>query len=92
MSGNAIQTNARKPLTILIAFLAIGVLIVLLMSVSSRFFYFFEQVNQDEVGVQLESGRIQNIVGPASTAPPVCLWTCCACRARLCLLRCRTLS
>jgi regulator of protease activity HflC (stomatin/prohibitin superfamily) len=35
-----------------------------MMSVSSRFFYFFEQVAQDEVGVQFESGRIQNIVGP----------------------------
>jgi regulator of protease activity HflC (stomatin/prohibitin superfamily) len=64
MSGNTIGASGRKPLTILIAFLAVGVLIVLLMSVSSRFFYFFEQVNQDEVGVQLESGRIQNIVGP----------------------------
>jgi len=64
MSGNTVQGAARKPLTILIAFLAIGVLIVVLMSVSSRFFYFFEQVNEDEVGVQFESGRIQNIVGP----------------------------
>ena len=64
MSGNNIQLGGRKPLTILITFLAIGVLIVVLMSVSSRFFYFFEQVNQDEVGVQFESGRIQNIVGP----------------------------
>ena len=64
MSSNVKTANSRKPLTILIAFLAIGVLIVLLMSVSSRFFYFFEQVAQDEVGVQFESGRIQDIVGP----------------------------
>jgi regulator of protease activity HflC (stomatin/prohibitin superfamily) len=64
MSNNISGGNARKPLTILIAFLAIGVLLVVLMSFSSRFFYFFEQVAQDEVGVQFESGRIQNIVGP----------------------------
>ncbi len=64
MSNNINGGNARKPLTILIAFLAVGVLLVVLMSLSSRFFYFFEQVAQDEVGVQFESGRIQNIVGP----------------------------
>jgi hypothetical protein len=64
MSNHIKPANARKPLTILIVFLAIGVLLVLLMSVSSRFFYFFEQVAQDEVGVQFESGRIQDIVGP----------------------------
>jgi regulator of protease activity HflC (stomatin/prohibitin superfamily) len=64
MSNEINRTGARKPLTILLAFLGIGVLLVLLMSISSRFFYFFEQVAQDEVGIQFESGRITNIVGP----------------------------
>lgn len=64
MSNSIKPPNSRKPLTILVAFLAVGVVLVLMMSVSSRFFYFFEQVGQDEVGVQFESGRIQEIVGP----------------------------
>ncbi len=54
----------RRPLTILLVFLGIAVLGIFALSVSSRFFYFFEQVNQDEVGVQFESGRIKNVVGP----------------------------
>ena len=54
----------RRPLTILLVFLGIAVVGIFLFSVSSRFFYFFEQVNQDEVGVQFESGRIKNVVGP----------------------------
>lgn len=54
----------RKPFAILLIFLGIGAALVLMMSVSSQFFYFFEQVAQDEVGVQFESGRIKNIVGP----------------------------
>ena len=53
-----------RPLGILLIFVGIGVALIMVMSVSSRFFYFFEQVNQDEVGVQFESGRIKNIVGP----------------------------
>ena len=54
----------RRPLTILMVFLGIAVVGIILLSVSSRFFYFFEQINQDEVGVQFESGRIKNVVGP----------------------------
>jgi hypothetical protein len=54
----------RRPMAILLILLGVGFALVLLMSVSSRFFYFFEQVSQDEVGVQFESGRIKNIVGP----------------------------
>jgi len=65
MANNTKGTGIlRKPLAILLIFLGIGVALVLMMSVSSQFFYFFEQVAQDEVGVQFESGRIKNIVGP----------------------------
>jgi SPFH domain / Band 7 family len=44
----------------------IGGLIVLfvLYSFSSQFFYFFEQVQEQEVGVKFRSGRITDIVGP----------------------------
>ena len=62
-NSRAIQ-GLRRPVTILLVFLGIAVVGILLLSVSSRFFYFFEQVNQDEVGVQFESGRIKNVVGP----------------------------
>ncbi|MEZ4623106.1 MAG: SPFH domain-containing protein [Caldilineaceae bacterium] len=40
----------------------IGIFIV--YSFSSQFFYFFERVEEQEVGVKFSSGRIQDIVGP----------------------------
>lgn len=40
------------------------VLIFFLYSFSSQFFYFFEQVQEQEVGVKFRSGRIVDIVGP----------------------------
>lgn len=64
MTASDTKAGARKSIMVLIAFLGVGMLILAVMSISSRFFYFFEQVNQDEVGVQFESGRIQDIVGP----------------------------
>lgn len=44
----------------------IGVLIALFIvySFSSQFFYFFEQVREQEVGVKFRSGRIADVVGP----------------------------
>jgi hypothetical protein len=48
-----------------IAILVIGlVLLFFLYSFSSQFFYFFEQVQEQEVGVKFRSGRITDIVGP----------------------------
>src|SRR5258705_13987562 len=35
-----------------------------LLTFSRQFFYFFEKVEQQEVGVQFRSGSIYNIVGP----------------------------
>ncbi|MCB0061570.1 MAG: SPFH domain-containing protein [Caldilineaceae bacterium] len=49
--------------TILIAIVAV-VLFFLLYSFSSQFFYFFERVEEQEVGVKFRSGRISEIVGP----------------------------
>lgn len=40
------------------------VLLFFLYSFSSQFFYFFEQVQEQEVGVKFRSGRITDIVGP----------------------------
>ena len=49
-----------------IFFILIVIIIVLgvLMSFFSQFFYLFERVEEQEVGVQFESGRIVDIVGP----------------------------
>lgn len=48
----------------LIAIIAVLVLIFILYSFSSQFFYFFERVEEQEVGVKFKSGRITDIVGP----------------------------
>jgi hypothetical protein len=40
------------------------VVILILFSFTSQFVYFFERVDEDEVGVQFVSGRIKNVVGP----------------------------
>ena len=40
------------------------VLIMLVMSFSSQFVYFFERVEESEVGVRFSGGRIKDIVGP----------------------------
>lgn len=37
---------------------------VLIYSFSSQFFYFFERIEEQEVGVKFRSGRINDIVGP----------------------------
>ncbi len=49
--------------TLLIAIGAI-ILIFFVYSFSSQFFYFFERVEEQEVGVKFRSGRIADIVGP----------------------------
>lgn len=49
--------------TAIIAIVAF-VLLVLIYNFSSQFFYFFERVNEDEVGVQFQGGRIVDVVGP----------------------------
>jgi regulator of protease activity HflC (stomatin/prohibitin superfamily) len=42
----------------------IVVLLGILLSFSSQFFYLFEKVSEQEVGIQFRSGRIHDIVGP----------------------------
>lgn len=46
--------------------IGIGLFIVVLIvfTFSSQFFYFFERVDESEVGVQFVSGRIKTVVGP----------------------------
>jgi regulator of protease activity HflC (stomatin/prohibitin superfamily) len=45
---------------IIIAVIVVG----LLLSFSSQFFYFFEKIEEQEVGVQFQSGSIKDVVGP----------------------------
>ncbi len=39
-------------------------LVLLLLNFAGQFFYFFEQISADEVGVQLQAGQIEDVVGP----------------------------
>ena len=43
----------------------VGIIVVLfLLNFATNFFYAFERINEQEVGVQFQGGRIQNVVGP----------------------------
>ncbi len=54
-----------KRIVRIIAILAAGAIgLLLLFIISSRFYYFLESVDQDEVGVRFRAGRIYDIVGP----------------------------
>jgi len=54
--------------TVIVRSVVVGVLLLIvflvLVSFSSRFFYLFKVVEQNEVGVQFRSGMIHHIVGP----------------------------
>ncbi len=52
-----------KASTIVIVVVAV-IIIGILLSFSSQFFYFFEKVDAQEIGVQLQSGEIKGVVGP----------------------------
>jgi hypothetical protein len=49
---------------IFITILVVVIVAVVLLVFSSQFYYLFQRVEEQEVGVQFESGRIVNIVGP----------------------------
>ncbi|RME76796.1 MAG: hypothetical protein D6784_05090 [Chloroflexi bacterium] len=44
--------------------IVVVVVVAVLLSFSSQFFYLFERVEEQEVGIQFRSGRIHDIVGP----------------------------
>ena len=58
------KRRVKLPIRSIVIGLAILLVVVIFFSFSSRFFYFLERVEQDEVGVQFESGRIKDVVGP----------------------------
>jgi hypothetical protein len=48
-----------------VVLVVVGVIVVLvLLNVARNFFYAFERINEQEVGVQFQGGRIKNVVGP----------------------------
>ncbi len=50
--------------SVFVTIIVVVVIVGLLLAFSSQFFYLFERVDEQEVGVQFRSGRIYNIVGP----------------------------
>lgn len=59
--------NVRRPnITTRTVVIAVVVFVVLLflLSLTSNFFYFFERISANQVGVQFVSGRIKDVVGP----------------------------
>ncbi len=59
--------NVKRPnisvRTIIIG-VAVFAVVLMVFSFSSQFFYFFERVSANEVGIQFVSGRIKDVVGP----------------------------
>ena len=58
------MSRPKIPFRAIVVGLLIFGAVILLFSFTGQFFYFFERVNEDEVAVQFESGRITDIVGP----------------------------
>ncbi|MBN1221127.1 MAG: hypothetical protein JXM69_19550 [Anaerolineae bacterium] len=50
--------------SIFVTIIIVIILVIVLLAVSSQFFYLFERVDQQEVGVQFKGGQIQSVVGP----------------------------
>jgi len=54
----------RGGLSVFVVIIVVVVILAIILSVTSQFFYFFERVDEQEVGIQFEGGRITNVVGP----------------------------
>lgn len=54
----------RLPLGTILVAIVIFIAIIFVYNFSSQFFYFFERVNEGELGVKFSSGRISDVVGP----------------------------
>lgn len=60
---NSVNTLRRR-LGPLITIIVVIIALIFLLSFAGQFFYFFQVVQEQEVGVQFQGGRIQEIVGP----------------------------
>jgi len=61
MSANS---RLRIPARTLAILGVIFVILIVIFSFSSNFFYFLERVDEEEIGVQFQGGRITDVVGP----------------------------
>ena len=59
-----LRTNLFGGASAIVVIIVILVIFGVLWAISSNFFYLFETVNEQEVGVRFKGGRIQEIVGP----------------------------
>ncbi|MEM7347519.1 MAG: SPFH domain-containing protein [Chloroflexota bacterium] len=50
--------------SVFVTIIVVVVIVAILLAFSSQFFYLFERVDEQEVGIQFESGQIQDVVGP----------------------------
>ncbi len=57
---NSLFRNGLRVVLVIVALL----LVLFLLRFTGQFFYFFEQVTPEEVGVQLQGGQIEDVVGP----------------------------
>ncbi len=63
--SNVPRVPRRMPGGLPFILVIVGIIVVLiLLNFARNFFYAFERVNEQEVGVQFQGGRIKNVVGP----------------------------
>ena len=63
--SNVPNVPRRMPGGLPIVLVIVGVIVVLfLLNFARNFFYAFERVNEQEVGVQFQGGKIKDVVGP----------------------------
>ncbi len=63
--SNVPNVPRRMPGGLPIVLVIVGVIVVLfLLNFARNFFYAFERVNEQEVAVQFQGGKIKNVVGP----------------------------
>jgi regulator of protease activity HflC (stomatin/prohibitin superfamily) len=60
----AILKRVAGGASVLVTIVVVVAIVAILLTVSSQFFYLFERVDEQEVGIQLKNGSIQAIVGP----------------------------
>jgi hypothetical protein len=57
-------SRGRFPIRSVVIALLLLLVVVVFFSFTGQFYYFLARVEEDEVGVQFESGRIKEVVGP----------------------------
>lgn len=61
---SATRKHFAGKISVFFVIIVIVILGIILLAISSQFFYLFERVDEQEVGVRFKSGQIQDVVGP----------------------------